>query len=133
MASPDVRHLLAQMREIPTAAYLEALQRLPPLRAAYDDLLADDGLAALLTPTTPTPAIPIAEADFVSTESGTLPSFPTLTRFTRPDSMAGLPSLSVPSGNTTEGLPIGLQLIGARDKDTALIALAEAAAPIFAG
>ena len=35
-----------------------------------------------------------------------------LTRLTGPTNLNGLPSLSVPCGTTTRGLPTGLQLIG---------------------
>ena len=35
-----------------------------------------------------------------------------LTRFVRPTNLNGFPSLSVPCGFSTSGLPIGLQLIG---------------------
>ena len=35
-----------------------------------------------------------------------------LTRFTRPVNYLGLPSLSIPSGFTRGGLPVGMQLIG---------------------
>ncbi|MBP5432807.1 Asp-tRNA(Asn)/Glu-tRNA(Gln) amidotransferase subunit GatA [Ruminococcus sp.] len=37
--------------------------------------------------------------------------------FTVPSSLAGLPAVSVPCGKSTEGLPIGLQLIGKRFAD----------------
>ena len=43
-----------------------------------------------------------------------------LTRFTRPINYLGLPSLSIPSGFTRGGLPVGLQLVG-RSFDEATI------------
>jgi len=43
-----------------------------------------------------------------------------LTRFTRPINYLGLPSLSIPTGFTKSGLPVGMQLVG-RSFDEAMI------------
>ena len=44
---------------------------------------------------------------------------------TVPASIAGLPALSMPCGNDTNGLPIGMQLIGAHGSDSVLFSAAE--------
>lgn len=59
----------------------------------------------LATPTTPTAALKIGEAPADRARSS-------LTRFTSPFNLAGLPALSVPCGFTLEGLPVGLQIVG---------------------
>ena len=48
-----------------------------------------------------------------------------LVGLTCPDSMVGLPALSLPCGSTPDGLPVGLQLVGRRHGDMALLELAQ--------
>lgn len=43
---------------------------------------------------------------------------------TVPASLAGLPAVSVPAGRTQQGLPIGVQIIGPRQSDATMLALA---------
>ena len=42
-----------------------------------------------------------------------------------PQSMAGMPSISVPAGTTKDGLPVGAQLSGWRGSDQMLLAVAK--------
>ena len=66
---------------------------------------AFDKVDVLLTPTTLNSAYPIdTNLDPVTTYMNDI--------FTIPASLAGLPAISVPSGYTKDGLPLGLQLIG---------------------
>ena len=68
----------------------------------------------LLTPTTPTSAFEIGKAiDPIDMYMNDV--------FTVPASLAGLPAMNVPSGLSSEGLPLGLQIIGkAFDEETVL-------------
>ena len=46
--------------------------------------------------------------------------------FTVPASMAGVPALSVPAGLDSQGLPLGLQLIGRPFDEESLVAIGSA-------
>lgn len=75
----------------------------------------DSEVDALLTPTTPEPAFGIGEksADPVAMYLNDI--------LTVPANMAGLPALSVPAGLSSQGLPLGLQVVGrAFDEATVL-------------
>ena len=65
----------------------------------------------LLTPTVPIAATEIGQRE-VEINGHSEHVFSVLTRLTGPTNLNGLPSLSVPCGFTSSGLPIGLQLIG---------------------
>jgi aspartyl-tRNA(Asn)/glutamyl-tRNA(Gln) amidotransferase subunit A len=94
---------------IPAVSYLEAMRWRGPALAAY--LAAVTGTDAVLAPVAPVPAPTIAESD-VGNSDGAEAVIQRLTRFTRPVNYLGLPSLSIPSGFTRSGLPVGMQLIG---------------------
>lgn len=74
---------------------------------------------AILTPTTPTPAFKLGErlADPVQMYLADL--------FTVPANLAGLPAISVPSGPTENGLPLGLQIIAPPGREDRLFQIAK--------
>jgi aspartyl-tRNA(Asn)/glutamyl-tRNA(Gln) amidotransferase subunit A len=102
---------------IPGVSYLEAMRWRGPALAAY--LAAVTGADAVLVPVAPVPAPTIAESD-VGNSPNAEAVIQRLTRFTRPVNYLGLPSLSIPSGFTRSGLPVGMQLIG-RSFDEAML------------
>lgn len=72
----------------------------------------------LLTPTLPLTAFKTGREvpeDWPSTR------WPTWTPFTYPFNMTGQPAISVPCGFDSQGLPIGLQLVGARFNDALVL------------
>lgn len=80
----------------------------------------------LITPTTSVPAFSIG-VEFPSEIDGEaihsqLDWYP----FTFPFSLTGQPAISVPAGWTTENLPVGIQIIGRRFDDKAVLKLAAA-------
>jgi aspartyl-tRNA(Asn)/glutamyl-tRNA(Gln) amidotransferase subunit A len=98
------------------AYYLQAQKARTLLVNAFTLLF--DEYDVLLGPTAPTVAFNLGEntADPVKMYLADI--------MTVPASLAGLPALTVPAGINSEGLPIGIQLIGQRKSDAALFALA---------
>jgi aspartyl-tRNA(Asn)/glutamyl-tRNA(Gln) amidotransferase subunit A len=104
----DVYALIAQGTAIPATAYVNA-QR---LRRHYQEEFARvfDHIDLLLTPTTPTAAPRIGERT-IEIEGVTQDVRIASTRLVRGINLLGLPAISIPCGFTSEGLPIGAQLI----------------------
>src|SRR6202011_1002078 len=94
---------------IPAVSYLEAMRWRGPALSAW--LAAVAGTDAVLAPVAPMPAPTIAESD-VGNSIDAKAVIQRITKFTRPINYLGLPSLSIPTGFTKAGLPVGMQLIG---------------------
>jgi aspartyl-tRNA(Asn)/glutamyl-tRNA(Gln) amidotransferase subunit A len=107
----DVLLRLHRGQEVTAAAYIEARRAQAVLRREFENLFQEVDL--LLTPTTPVIAPHIVGPDAVEQAQR-------LTRFTAPFNLTGLPAVSVPCGFTSEGLPVGLQLV-ARHWNEALL------------
>jgi aspartyl-tRNA(Asn)/glutamyl-tRNA(Gln) amidotransferase subunit A len=111
----------AEQAEEVTAA---ARERAAAVRAAF--LAALSTADVLLAAATPIVAPP-AGADWVEVRSGRLSvrrGAPSL--LTRSVNLAGLPAVSVPAGFSSDGLPIGIQLIGRPGEEAAILRAAAA-------
>jgi aspartyl-tRNA(Asn)/glutamyl-tRNA(Gln) amidotransferase subunit A len=120
---PQVLMRLQNGLAIPGVSYLEALRWRGPALSAH--LAAMDGVDAVIAPVSPVPAPTIAESD-VGNSPDAEAVIQRLTRFTRPVNYLGLPSLSVPSGFTRSGLPVGMQLIGRSFDEATLLGIGAA-------
>jgi aspartyl-tRNA(Asn)/glutamyl-tRNA(Gln) amidotransferase subunit A len=87
-------------------AYYTKAQKVRSL-IAEDFRLAFENVDVILTPTAPTPAFAMDEGDAADPVTMWLNDV-----FTVPASLAGLPGLSLPTGLSQDGLPLGLQLLG---------------------
>ena len=99
------------------AYYLKAQKARTLLINAYKD--AFKKVDALLCPVAPAPAFKFGEKinDPLAMYMEDVMSVP--------QSMAGMPSISVPAGKTKDGLPVGAQLSGWRGSDQMLLAIAK--------
>jgi aspartyl-tRNA(Asn)/glutamyl-tRNA(Gln) amidotransferase subunit A len=100
------------------AYYLRAQKVRTLIKRDFESAFAQ-GVDAILTPTTPSPAFGLGE------KAGDNPVEMYLNDvFTVPVNLAGLPGISVPAGLSEQGLPLGLQLIGRPFDEETLFSLA---------
>ena len=98
------------------AYYLQAQKVRTLLINQFDELF--ENYDVLLSPTAPTPAFGFGE----NTDN---PIKMYLSdAMTVPASLAGIPALSIPAGETADGLPVGVQLMAKRKDDARMLALA---------
>jgi aspartyl-tRNA(Asn)/glutamyl-tRNA(Gln) amidotransferase subunit A len=101
------------------AYYLRAQKVRTLIKKDFEDVFAA-GVDAILTPATPSAAFGIGEKGGVDPIEMYLNDV-----FTVTVNMAGLPGIAVPAGLSSEGLPLGLQLIGRPFDEATLFSLGE--------
>ncbi len=114
---PTVLGMLLQALSTPLSQVAEAVSFRGGLRSEVLGAFAEARLDALVMPTTPRVAMPLASFD-PATELATL------IPYTCPFNLTGHPAVSAPCGFTAAGLPIGMQLVGAPFEDAALLEVA---------
>jgi Asp-tRNA(Asn)/Glu-tRNA(Gln) amidotransferase A subunit family amidase len=105
--SPSLRDgLLKPGRELPLSAYIEAIETAEAFRARLDDVFGE--FDVLLAPS----AVGEAPEGLHSTGDA---------RFNAIWTLAWTPCVTLPAGAGHKGLPLGIQLVGARFRDEALL------------
>jgi aspartyl-tRNA(Asn)/glutamyl-tRNA(Gln) amidotransferase subunit A len=120
---PQVLMRLQNGLAIPAISYLEAMRWRGVALAAH--LAAVEGVDAVIAPVSPVPAPTIAESD-VGNAPDAEAVIQRLSRLTRPINYLGLPALSIPSGFTSRGLPVGMQLVGRSFDEATLLRIGAA-------
>jgi aspartyl-tRNA(Asn)/glutamyl-tRNA(Gln) amidotransferase subunit A len=111
---PAVRARTLAGKPVSAADYIEARDHQRRSMAQFVEWM--EGFDAVLTPSTATTAIPVAEVDETTTPAV----------FTRTANYLGACAITVPAGFSPAGLPIGVQLIGRPNDEETILALAEA-------
>jgi len=119
----DVRERLLQAAEVPGYKYVMAQTFREKFRQSVAHLFKN--IDVLLTPTTPLVATDIGQPTF-QVRSQQLVVKAHLTRYTNPWNLSGLPALSLPCGMSSDGLPVGLQLIAPQFEEQKLLSVGQA-------
>ena len=119
----EVRVRLDRGFFVPGAALLHAQRARILITRSFD--LACESVEVLALPTTSIAATTIAEAERAASGTATSLSLP-LTRLTNPFNLTGLPAISVPCGFAGGRLPVGLQIVGRRGDEAAVLRVAAA-------
>lgn len=117
--TPGVRSRLEMGQKVPAVNYVRARAMRDVLRDIVDAAL--DGCDALVLPTLPivAPTLGTTEASFGDAK---LPVRAALLRLTQLFNISGHPAITLPVD--APGLPVGLQLVGHRDRTADLLAIA---------
>ncbi|MEZ5565849.1 MAG: amidase family protein [Gammaproteobacteria bacterium] len=129
IASPHVRERfnpkIANLMKLERPHH-EAMEILRPrLQAQLATYFREHRLDALIFPTTPFPAMAVPDdgADIVINGKHVAHGFGYVIHNTVYQSAAGIPSLTVPAGLTSDGLPVGISFDGPMGSDHRLLAI----------
>jgi Asp-tRNA(Asn)/Glu-tRNA(Gln) amidotransferase A subunit family amidase len=115
--SDSMRTRLQDAERMTVDEYRRAISERESIRTAYAELMKSENLDACMTLSANGPAP-------VGIESTGDPGFAT------PCSYLGVPSVSLPL-MSVNGLPVGIQLMGSRNKDAELFSIASTITPIL--
>jgi amidase len=124
LLKPDVIWNIEYGLSLPAEAIAEALRARAAIRAEAVALTREEGFDAFLCPTAIVPPYPV-EQPWVDRVGETV--FKDYIHWLAPVSaitLTGLPSVSVPAGLTEDGLPVGVQFVGAARGEGPLLGLA---------
>lgn len=135
--SPDVKAFYKRLSSVNATpemiAHVRKVAR-PQLARTYTEALKAKGVDVIVFPTEPIVAPLIKEGgDVAESASGKRdPQALALIRNTCTAAVVGAPAVSIPSGRSAQGLPVGLEFDGLSGADNALISLALAVEKVLA-
>ena len=121
--TPGVRQRIELARYVLAEDYVRALDVREALRSEVDAAVA--GETMLVLPTLPIPA-PTIGAATVDIRGESHPVRGLMLRLTQLFNLTGHPAISIPCGQSSAGMPCGLQLVGSRGRTEGLLEVASA-------
>jgi aspartyl-tRNA(Asn)/glutamyl-tRNA(Gln) amidotransferase subunit A len=123
LADPGRWEVVERGLRMTAADHAAALEGKARYAAAMDAFFESHDL--LITPTMPCPPFR-AGADQPGWVAGRPTEYLSWTAFTYPFNVTGQPAASVPCGRDSDGLPVGLQIVGRRSEDALVLRAARA-------
>jgi len=119
---PETLRRINTGTDVSVRDYVGKLHELEFARRSAAEIFKDVNVVVTPTAPVPPPLVTELQADMSRLREREL----MLLRNTRPFNVLGLPAISVPCGETSQGLPVGLQIAGAAGKDAQVLAFARA-------
>lgn len=108
----DVRTFFEAGELMLATDYIKAMRARTLIQQGWRDMFTELGLDAVLAPTLPAVAATVGQQAFTWPDGAEESVINAYVRTSAPGNLTGLPSLSLPCGFNTDGLPVGLQIIG---------------------
>lgn len=119
----EVRNLLLEGTKISAVDYIKSRDLAKEIRCEFMSILHNK-VDALIVPTTIIPATKFDEETVNINDNATLKTREALLRNTIIFNCTGLPTISIPIGLTSDGLPVGAQIIGAAYDEELILSIA---------
>jgi aspartyl-tRNA(Asn)/glutamyl-tRNA(Gln) amidotransferase subunit A len=119
----DVKSRIEPGASMHSVDYVRALRSQLVMKEECDEIFK--AADVVVTPTVPIPP-PRIDALHEPWGADSETAIASLTRFTRPFNIVGLPTVSIPCGFTTDGLPIGMQITGRAFDEATVLRVAHA-------
>lgn len=121
-----VQRIIPTAQKISEERYRECQQDSQEIRKHFDNYFSVNNLDGFVVPTTILPALKRPSPAKVTVSGEEFLLFHAYIHNTMPQASAGVPCISIPSGLSSKGLPIGLELVAPRGRDGHLLDMAVA-------
>lgn len=120
----EVRGLLEVGETVLATDYIDALRFRQLMKAAWKEMM--QAVDVIIAPTVFAPALPADDPVHYWPDGSTEGATDGYVRLSIPANLFGLPSLQVPCGFSTSGLPLGMQIMGKPFAEAAILAVGRA-------
>ena len=111
ISDPGVKQVLTNAKGITEDQYTIFQKEFDKIRQLYDDYFENNRLDCFVSPTTILPAVKRPTPNTLEVNGKEFPTFIAYVHNALPQAGAGVPSISLPSGLTSNGLPVGLEVV----------------------